>query len=456
MKDFFHKEIKSHVEQNVLSKGVFGKTSSTATIPLQATLLMSSSSPKTAKSFDIYQALNDAPDGGSITIPTGEYLLSKPLEISKNVNIAGETGDPADVTLVSEHGAAVVIRASFARICAVKFSNQNADEVESSTNLVRSSVVVVTSGQSELVNCVITGKGDGLAVSGSQSAPVLRYCKIQNCTCGGVWILDRGRALLYRCSVSQCGHAALAVCGQSAVKAIKTEIHHGYNIGAYIYQNSFGRFRECSFHHNALTGFELKNNSDCVCESCQMSFNQEHGVCVWDDCAGRFEHCDIFENMSIQFLSINSNPQIIDSQIHESPGIGVMFHNNSGGQMDSCEVCNTADAAVVVSDGSEPTITDSVFHHARQSGVMSILNAQGRFKNCEICLCKAGGVFIADNASPTFIDCYIHHNKECGVQVLNQGEGKFYNNSFFDNSGNNWLIEKTAGEVLREENSPNW
>ena len=428
----------------------------THTIPLQTTLLMSTSSPKAAESFDLYQALNQAPDGGSITIPAGEYLLSKPLEISKSVNIAGETGDPADVVLVSEHGAAVVISAPSARICAVTFSNLNADEVEDSSDLNRSSVVVVNSGQSELVNCVITGKGDGLAVCGSQSAPVLRYCKIQNCTCGGVWILNRGRALLYRCSVSQCGHAALAVCGQSVVKAIKTEVHHGHNIGAYIYQNSFGRFRDCSFHHNALTGFELKNNSDCVCESCQMSYNQEHGVCVWDDCVGRFEHCDIFENMSIQFLSINSSPQIIDSQIHESPGIGVMFHNNSGGQMDSCEVCNTADAAVVVSDGSEPTISDSVFHHARQSGVMSILNAQGRFKNCEICLCNAGGVFIADSASPTFIDCYIHHNKVCGVQVLNQGEGKFYNNSFFDNAGCNWLIEDTAGDVVREENTPNW
>ena len=87
---------------------------------------------------------------------------------------------------------------------------------------------------------------------------------------------------------------------------------------------------------------------------------------------------------------------------------------------------------------------------------MSILNAQGRFKNCEICLCNAGGVFIADSASPTFIDCYIHHNKVCGVQVLNQGEGKFYNNSFFDNAGCNWLIEDTAGDVVREENTPNW
>lgn len=417
---------------------------------------MSTSSSNTTKSFDLHQALNQAPEGGCITIPAGEYLLNKPLEINKNVNIAGETGDPADVRLVSQHGAAVVLSATFARICAVTFTNQNADEVERSSDLVRSSLVVVNSGDSELVNCVITGKGDGLVISGSQSAPVLRYCKIQNCTCGGVWILDHGRALLYRCSVSQCGHAALAISDQSSIKAIKTDIHHSKNIGAYIYQNSFGRFRDCSFHHNALTGLELKNESDCVCESCIMSHNQEHGVCVWDDCVGRFEHCDIFDNMSIQFLSLNSSPQLIDSQIHESPGIGVMFHDKSGGQMDSCEVYNTADAAVVVSESSEPAITDCVFHHSRQSGVMSILGAQGRFKNCEICLCNAGGVFIADNASPTFIDCYIHHNKECGVQILNQGEGKFYNNSFFDNSGSNWLIESSAGDVVREENSPNW
>ena len=456
MKDVFHKEIISYVKQSNLSKKFSTEPPQRHTIPLQTALLMSTSSPKAAESFDLYQTLNKASDGSSITIPSGVYLLNKPLEISKSVNIAGETGDPADVTLVSEHGAAVVITAPSARICAVTFSNQNADELEDSTDLNRSSVVVVNSGQSELVNCVITGKGDGLVVSGSQSAPVLRYCKIQSCTCGGVWIIDHGRALLYRCSVSQCCHAALAVCDHSVVKAIKTEVHHGYNIGAYIYQNSFGRFRDCSFHHNALTGFEIKNESDCVCESCQMSHNQEHGVCVWDNCLGRFEHCDIYDNMSIQFLSLNSSPQLVDCQIHESPGIGVMFHDKSGGQMESCEVCNTADAAVVVSESSEPSITDCVFHNVRQSGVMCILNAQGRFKNCEICLCRAGGVFIADNASPTFIDCYIHHNKECGVQILNQGEGKFYNNSFFDNCGNNWLIEDTAGEVVREENSPNW
>ncbi len=417
---------------------------------------MSTSSPNTAKSFDPYQAFSQAPEGSVITIPAGEYLLDKPLEINKNVNITGETGDPADVKLVSQHGAAVVISAPFARICAVTLSNQNADEMEGSSDLVLSSVAVINAGESEIVNCVITGKGDGLVVSGSQAAPILRYCKIQNCTCGGVWIVNRGRALLYRCSVSQCGHAALAVSEQASVKAIKTEIHHSANIGAYLFQNSFGRFRDCTFHHNALTGLELRKGCDCVCESCQMSHNQEHGVCVWDDCIGRFEHCDIYDNMSIQFLSLNSSPQLVDSQIHESPGIGVMFHDKSGGQMESCEVFNTADAAVVVSESSAPSIADCVFHHARQSGVMSILNAQGRFKNCEICLCQAGGVFIADYASPTFIDCYIHHNKEYGVQVINQGEGKFYNNSFFDNSGCSWLIEETAGDVVREENSPNW
>lgn len=417
---------------------------------------MSNSSSKTAKSFDLCQALNQAPEGSEIIIPAGEYLLNAPLEVNKNVSIAGETGDPADVKLISQHGAAAVINATFARICAVTFTNQNADEIESSSDLKRSSIVVINSGESELVNCVITGKGDGLVVSSAKSAPVIRYCKIENCTCGGVWIIDHARAILYRCSVSKCGHAAIAVCNHSVVKAIKTEVHHGFNIGAYVYQNSFGRFRDCSFHHNALTGFEIKNESDCVCESCQMNHNQEHGVCVWDDCVGRFEHCDIYDNMSIQFLSINSSPQLVDSQIHESPGIGVMFHDKSGGQMESCEVFNTSDAAVVVSESSEPTVTDCVIHNVRQSGVMSILGSQGRFKNCEICLCRAGGVFIADNASPTFIDCYIHHNKECGVQVLNQGEGKFYNNSFFENSGCNWLIEKTAGEVVRQENSPNW
>ena len=417
---------------------------------------MSNSSSKTAKSFDLCQELNQAPEGSEIIIPAGEYLLNAPLEVNKNVSIAGETGDPADVKLISQHGAAAVINATFARICAVTFTNQNADEIESSSDLKRSSIVVINSGESELVNCVITGKGDGLVVSSAKSAPVIRYCKIENCTCGGVWIIDHARAILYRCSVSKCGHAAIAVCNHSVVKAIKTEVHHGFNIGAYVYQNSFGRFRDCSFHHNALTGFEIKTESDCVCESCQMNHNQEHGVCVWDDCVGRFEHCDIYDNMSIQFLSINSSPQLVDSQIHESPGIGVMFHDKSGGQMESCEVFNTSDAAVVVSESSEPTVTDCVIHNVRQSGVMSILGSQGRFKNCEICLCRAGGVFIADNASPTFIDCYIHHNKECGVQVLNQGEGKFYNNSFFENSGCNWLIEKTAGEVVRQENSPNW
>ena len=417
---------------------------------------MSTSSPKTTNSFDLYQALSQASEGSSITIPAGEYQLEEPLKINKNVNLIGETGDPTDVKLISQHGAAVVITAPSAQLCAVTLTNQNADELESSTDLVRSSIVVVLEGESEIVNCVITGKGDGIVVCGSQSAPIVRYCTVKNCTCGGVWIFQKGRAILYRCNISHCGHAALAVSEQSAVKAIKTEVHHSRNIGAYIIQNSFGRFRKCSFHHNALTGFELRDGSDCVCETCTMYSNQEHGVCVWDDSIGRFEHCDIYDNMSIQFLSLNSSPQLVESEIHESPGIGVWFHKGSRGQMETCEVYNTADAAVVVSENSDPAIIDSVFHHSRQTGVMSILNAQGRFRNCETFLCNNGGVLIADEAAPTFIDCYIHHNKEFGVQVINQGEGKFYNNSFFDNGGCNWLIEDTAGDVVREENTPNW
>ncbi|MBR6435251.1 MAG: hypothetical protein IKS45_01960, partial [Thermoguttaceae bacterium] len=122
---------------------------------------MSTSSQKTAESFDLYQALKQAPEGSHIKIPAGDYLLKEPLEINRNVCISGETGDPADVTIVSQRGAAVVVTAPSARICSVTIANQNADEQENSNDFLRSSVVVILSGETEIFNCVITGKGDG-------------------------------------------------------------------------------------------------------------------------------------------------------------------------------------------------------------------------------------------------------------------------------------------------------
>ena len=49
-----------------------------------------------------------------------------------------------------------------------------------------------------------------------------------------------------------------------------------------------------------------------------------------------------------------------------------------------------------------------------------------------------------------------YHNKIFGIQIIDNGSGKFYNNNFFDNGGQNWVIEDSAGEIVREDNSPNW
>lgn len=417
---------------------------------------LASTPQSAAHIMNLYQMIEQASDGSVITIPTGEYYLDKPLELNKNVNLIGETGDPADVVICANDGAAIVISAQKARVNSITFTNKTAKEVELSSDIVSSSVVVVNAGESEIGNCVIFGKGDGLTITGSDTAPIIRYCKIRDCTCGGVWIFYNARALLYHCNISHCGHAALAVCSQSAVKALNTEIHHSCNLGAYIYQNSFARFVDCKFHHNVLSGIELRNESDCVCESCEMSSNQEHGICVWGKCNGLFEQCDIHDNSSIQVVSIESQPQFVECKIHESPSVGALFHANSSGQLNSCEIYNTADVAIALSEYSDTLAIDCIIHHSRQAGIMCIMDSHGRFNNCEIFLCNAGGILVAEHSAPTFIDCSIYHNKIFGIQIIDNGSGKFYNNNFFDNGGQNWVIEDSAGEIVREDNSPNW
>lgn len=400
--------------------------------------------------------LEKASDGDTISLEPGEYFLDSPLQINKNINLSGATGDPTDVIICSRFGAAAHVSAQAARISAVTFSNQQADEQEGSIDFLSSSIIVIEKGESEIVNCVVTGKGDGIVISGEQAAPIIRYTKIFNCTSGGVWIIRKARAVIYRSELAECGHSILAVCDQSAVKVIKSNIHHGRNIGAYVFQNSFGRFRECTFHHNALAGIEIKNGSDCVCEDCTMHHNGEHGICAWNESRGRFEHCDIHGNGSSQVMSLGSRPHLISCTVHDSDSIGIWLHRESSGQLDSCEVYKTRDAAVVVSEDSDPVFSECAFHHSHQTGVMCVLDARGRFDNCEIFLCQQGGALIADKAEPTFIDCNIHHNRECGVYIYQKGEGKFYNNIFFDNDGQNWKIERDAGSVVREDNSPNW
>jgi hypothetical protein len=141
---------------------------------------LNSTGPAYQPGSDIQKLIDDAPDGSSIPIPSGNYVLSDPLHISKNVIL---TGSP--FALIDAQGTSQILQIDNHRASAdvetFLFIREKGDNGGAIASQAESLTIKDCGFSDNLANCgaAIYPKGGNLEIVGS-------FFELNNASIGGL------------------------------------------------------------------------------------------------------------------------------------------------------------------------------------------------------------------------------------------------------------------------------
>ena len=171
-----------------------------------------------------------------------------------------------------------------------------------------------------------------------------------------------------------------------------------------------------------------------------------------------FEDCDLTSSAgaAVYIRGPGANPVIRNCTMRNSSGSGVVvFYQQGQGTIEKCLISGNARSGVEIRTGGNPTVRDCEIRDNNSSGVSVIDQGQGTIEKCLISGNALSGVQISEGGNPTARNCEIRDGKGAGVYVYEEGHGTFTGNTLTGNARGAWVIDSTAGKMVRTGNTPN-
>jgi len=337
--------------------------------------------------------------GMLITVKPGTYREA--LVIDRDVEIVGE-GDRARVVVEATDTDAVTLTADRAAVRNLTVRAVGSGDTSGAVRVERGRVVIE--------GCDLTSAiGSVVSITGKDSAPVIRDCKIRDGKQVGVAVLEQGQGTIEKCVISG----------------------------------------------NAIAGVVIMTGGNPTVRDCEIRDGKGFGVAVHEQGQGTIEKCVISGNANAGVaIRTGGNPTVRDCEIRDGKASGVVVLMHGQGTIERCEISGNANAGVEIMAGGTPVVRDCQIRDG-QCGVWVYDQGQGTIEQCVISGNAYSGVQITTGGNPTVRDCEIRDGKSAGVAVHEQGQGTFTGNTLTGNARGAWDIEATAGRVTRTGNRPN-
>jgi len=403
-------------------------------------------------SQDLYESVQRMQSGDILTILPGIYRFSTPLQIDKEIQIRGSTGNPEDVTLESSGEGCLVITAENARIQDLTLKDTGGIDKS------KHAAVDISYGQSTLHHCRITSaKGRGVSVSGDSAHPVLTSCCILNNARSGIFIQEDGKGSFSNCEVSNNKFSGITIETNGNPTLTGCRFYGSKNgRGICVQDGGKGSFDNCEVHNNALAGIEVTGNSDPIVTGCKFHSNKDGaGIFVKDSGRGTFEHCESYNNAYAGIeVSEKGDPTVIGCKFYDNTkGRGVLIHEGGKGTFNNCEAYNNEFAGIEVKTKGDPTVTECKFYDGKTMGIFVYYEGKGTFDNCEVYNNVDAGLSVMTKGDPTVTGCKFYEGQSEGICITSGGKGTYERNILSGNA-KNWGLYN-PGTLHRVGNSPN-
>jgi hypothetical protein len=238
----------------------------------------------------IQDAIDDAPEGSRIVIKPGVYNES--LRLSKQLELIGD--GPADqIVITTRESDVLYCTAPTARIRGLTFQG----EVEGDEALHFG--VWVTVGAAEFEDCIITSlAGPSVAISGKDTRPTFRRCKLNDCGATGALISNGAKSTMEDCEVVNSAGPGFLITGAKTAPVLRRcVVRDGSDDGYRFADQASGLLVGCLATGNEHAGIVVMDGAALIVKDCVISKNGRAAVWINDaDCSAVFENNDLRGN----------------------------------------------------------------------------------------------------------------------------------------------------------------
>jgi parallel beta-helix repeat protein len=309
-------------------------TSSAPPFPSQGVLLIEGYRRQAVLRLD--EAIGRASDGAEIRLAPGEHWLARPLGIDKSLTLVGPGPDQCRVTCA---GKGFVIEYSGNGTFAargIRFEHVGRKPAH---------VLVITSGQIDLENCVCRGAvwdnerdigGDGLWATGSAQGTV-RNCRFEHNGLNGVELY---------------GNAALTLEGNTC--------QQNGQCGILFFGNSTGHVQNCQFERNGLDGVALSGNAALTLEGNTCQQNGLCGIAFSDNSTGQVCNNVCREN-GVAGIGVvgKSWPTLEANRCEGNKVYGIFFRDSATGNARKNICIGNGRGAIFVAKTAKPELEEN-------------------------------------------------------------------------------------------------
>lgn len=352
----------------------------------------------------IDSALVKLKENGILILETGTYLISEPLQIDKDIEIAGSTGKPQDVVIKSRGKGCVILNANKARIrgvtLQVKVDRQlpesvDFDSIEESErkkmqdDVESHSAIHILKGKCELLQCRVTSDyGYGAIIDGPNTDCRLYECRFFDTPMSCLYFTDQAKGRIENCLFEKSGAGAILSAGSAP--SFSSCDFHGMTSGVLVSENSTGVFINCKFHDNFF-GFSIGSQADPLLHKCRF-----------------------YKNGRGLYISDKGKGKIVDSDIFDNDGKGIVMYQDAKPSFIDCRIRDNSRTGIDINLGSEPSFVGCQIHDNSGNGI-ELCDANGVFHNCDIYANERTGIRSVES-SFTLYRCRIHEN-ESGLDL---------------------------------------
>lgn len=397
----------------------------------------------------IEEAFESVKDGGIITIKPGKYVLSRTLEIDRDITFQG-SGKPEEIIIACPHSHVFGITGG-----SPVFQNLTVGSSAKKRN-----GFYVTGGTPKICSCVLTSpKGGGIFVEGKDADPIVEKCVLKNCGGPGACIILEGRGQFKDCEIYGNKMAGIEVTEAGNPTVTECQIYEGKGPGVIVSHKGRGKFKDCNIYENKGTGIEVNESGDPTFTECQIYDGKAGGVFIGKKGRGEFRGCDIYAN-ALPGIEVNEsgNPTFTECSVFNGKAAGVFIWLDGLGTFNGCEIYRNEKPGVVIQESGNPTFIGCQIHDGKQHGAVVWNEGRGTFKDCEIYANELAGIEVWNFGDLTVTGCNLHDGKSGGIYVHDKGTGTFNTNTlsknYRDGKLSNWAIEFNAGKVKGSGNTP--
>ncbi len=392
------------------------------------------------------QALRDAvataPDGATLKLPAGTYLLDKPLVVSQSIRIVGSG---RDATRIVYEGGGSVLRCEGKGTCAalaLTFEHRG---------LLPGSVVDVQCEAIDLRDCCFTGGviggdsgGDGLYLK-NEARGVVVGCIFTANSGVGICIDDQATPLLQDNTCSE-NHEGIRYIGESGGSAHRNRCSNN-QIGIHIYRESHPTIVENRCESNKMEGIAISDDALPVLEGNLCSSNALHGIYYGTSKAGgvaRRNRCTGNGRVGI-WLTESAQPRLEDNRCEKNSQSGIAYTAGTGGICVSNTCAANSGHGIELQDDAQPTIEKNICKN-NSSGIVYADHAGGVARGNACTGNQNNGIQVGDEARPSVESNTCDANGGCGLLYTDAASGSA--------TGNTCSRNQKGGIVLVDEAHP--